>query len=142
MPNIWWVSNVSFKKMLLRIASVLGLTFCGVLFAQEGFPLKGTWHGNFGGESGTPITLIFNWDGKSISGIVNPGLRSSQLENASLNPSNWTVHFETNYKDRSGAVSKVVVDAKLEDITNRRRVLNGTWTQGDQKSPFTAKRDD
>jgi hypothetical protein len=83
-----------------------------------------------------------DWDGKNVTGIMNPGLRSAPLEKTSLDPSTWAFHFEANYKDKAGAISRVVVDAKIQDVTNRRRSLVGTYTLGSQKGDFKASRDD
>jgi hypothetical protein len=116
---------------------------CGVLAAQEGHPLRGTWHGNWGpdAKTRTDVTLVMDWDGKNVTGIMNPGLRSAPLEKVTFDPSTWQVHFEANYKDRSGATSRVIIDAKIQDVTSPRRGLVGTWTQGTQKGDFTARRD-
>jgi hypothetical protein len=129
--------------MKLRVFAVLSVLCVGLL-AQEGHPLKGTWHGTWGPDAAnrTSVTLVMDWDGKNVTGIMNPGLRTSPLEKTSLDPSTWTFHFESNYKDKSGAVSRVVVDAKIQDVTNRRRSLVGTYTLGSQKGDFKATRDD
>jgi hypothetical protein len=82
-----------------------------------------------------------DWDGATVTGIMNPGLRTSKIENTSLEASNWQFHFESNYKDRAGVVSRVVIDAKIQDVTSPRRALVGTWTQGNQKGDFKAVRD-
>jgi len=128
--------------MKLRIFAVIVL-LCTALVAQEGHPLRGTWHGSWGpnAKERTPVTLVMDWDGKDVTGIMNPGLRSSTLEKTSLDPSKWQFHFEANYKDRTGATSRVIIDAKIEDVTNPRRALVGTWTQGTQKGDFKAVRD-
>ena len=128
------------KFGLLAVAALA----CTGLLAQEGHPLKGTWHGSWGvdAKDRTPVTLVMDWDGKAVTGIMNPGLRSSPLEKTSLDPSTWQFHFEANYKDRTGAVSRVVIDAKIQDVTNPRRSLVGTWTQGSQKGDFKVVRDD
>jgi hypothetical protein len=127
------------KLRLLAIAF-----FCTALIAQEGHPMKGTWHGTFGpadSKERTTVTLVMDWDGKNVTGIMNPGLRSSPIEKAALDSDKWTFHFEANLKERSGAVSRISVDAKLVEITSPRRQLVGTWTQGTQKSEFKATRD-
>ena len=51
------------------------LFFCLIVsasVAQEGFPLDGTWHGEWGssGSGRTPVVLVMNWDGTSIKGIL------------------------------------------------------------------------
>jgi len=114
-----------------------------VLTAQEGHPLRGTWHGSWGvnATERTPVTLVMDWDGANITGIMNPGARSSPLEKTSLDPAMWQFHFEANYKDRTGGTARVTVDAKIQDVTSPHRALVGTWTQGDKKGDFKAIRD-
>jgi hypothetical protein len=127
------------KLNLLAVALL-----CTGLLAQEGHPMKGTWHGTWGvnAKDRTTVTLVMDWDGKEVTGIMNPGLRTSKLEKTSLNPTGWVFHFETDVKDRvTGVVSHVVVDAKLEEVTSPRRALIGTWTQGTIKGDFKAVRD-
>jgi hypothetical protein len=51
------------------------------------------------------------------------------------------VHFEADVKDKSGAVAHVVADGKIEDVTNARRSIVGTWTQGSVKGDFKVIRD-
>jgi hypothetical protein len=38
-------------------------------FAQEGHPLTGTWHGDWGPRPThrNDVTLVLDWDGKNIS---------------------------------------------------------------------------
>jgi hypothetical protein len=128
--------------MTFRFVAVLTLVCVG-LVAQEGHPMKGTWHGTWGPDATnrTSVTLVMDWDGKNVTGIMNPGLRSAPLEKTTFDPSNRQFHFEANYKDRAGVVSRVVVDAKLEEVTSPRRALVGTYTLGAQKGDFKAIRD-
>ena len=72
---------------------------------------------------------------------MNPGTRSSSLEKTSFDPSAWQFHFEANYKDRTGGTARATIDAKIQDVTNPRRSLVGTWTQGEKKGDFKAVRD-
>jgi hypothetical protein len=72
---------------------------------------------------------------------MNPGPRSSPLEKTAFDPANWQFHFEANYKDRTGGTARVSIDAKIQDVTNPRRSLVGTWMQGDKKGDFKAVRD-
>jgi hypothetical protein len=69
--------------------------------AQEGHPLGGTWHGSWGptAKDRRDVTLVLNWDGKNISGLINPGPDSMKFPSGLLDPSNWTVHFEADGKD-------------------------------------------
>ena len=129
------------KIVLLAILSAS--LFAQEGFAQEGHPLRGTWHGNWGPNATdrTDVTLVMDWDGDNVTGILNPGLRATPLQKAVLKAETLEFHFEADVKDRSGAVVHAVVDAKIDDITNPRRALIGTWTQGALKGDFKANRD-
>ena len=113
------------------------------LIAQEGHPLRGTWHGSFGpdAKTRTDCTLVMDWDGKDVVGTLNPGLRSAPLQKTNFDAPKWMFHFEADYKDRSGKVEHLTVDAKIEDPTHPRRKLVGTYTMGSQKGDFEAQRD-
>lgn len=127
---------------MLRFLAIFALFFAPI-FAQEGHPLKGTWHGSFGSDAKnrSDVTMVLDWDGKQISGLVNPGPDSVKLKQAMLDPSQWAVHFELDMKDKSGAVNHVVVDGKMDDVTLIRRSIIGTWKQGDVVYDFKMTRD-
>ena len=122
------------------------LALVAPVMAQEGHPLSGTWHGTWGVQGGPnskdriDVTLVMSWDG-TLSGILNPGLRSAKLQKAALDASNWGVHFEADLKDKSGAMVHVVADGTIEDVTNVRRSIVGVWTQGSAKGDFKVIRD-
>ncbi|MEP6963457.1 MAG: hypothetical protein ABI995_15355 [Acidobacteriota bacterium] len=125
-------------------AWALGLMVVGVLWGQEGHPLVGSWHGSYGpsAQQQTDATFILKFDGKSITGMINPGLNVMKLQTATLDPSTWTVHLEADTKDAGGKTVHVVVEGKIQNITNPRRTIVGTWTQGGAKLPLTMRRDD
>ena len=110
--------------------------------AQEGHPLSGTWHGTWGptAQDRTDVTLVMNWDG-TLSGIMNPGLKSTKLQKMALDAPTWGVHIETDMTDKSGAKVHVVADGTIEDVTNVRRWIVGTWSQGAVKGDFKVIRD-
>ena len=83
--------------------STLSVFLLAVLGAQEGHPLVGSWHGDRGNgpKNRTDVTLVMDWDGMRITGVVNPGFESMALQNARLVPKDWSVHFELESKDRS-----------------------------------------
>jgi hypothetical protein len=128
-------------RWLLVLAVWMGVA--ALAPAQEGHPLVGAWHGTWGvnDKDRNDITVVMFWDGKEITGMINPGLDAMKLQKATLNPSGWTVHFEADTKDKSGAMVHITADGKLEDLTNVRRSLAGTWTQGSVKGDFKIKRD-
>ena len=110
--------------------------------AQEGHPLVGSWHGDrgSGAASRIQVTLIMDWDGTVLTGLVNPGYEHAALQNAKLNPKDWTVHFELDFKDSAGTV-RCVVDGKLDKLGSDRRTLTGTWVCGTTKTDFKLTRD-
>ena len=112
------------------------------LRAQEGHPLTGTWAGDWGpAASRTHITVVINWDGKALAGLLNPGPDQAPLMAISLDPASWTVRFEADAKDAAGRPAHVVAEGKLEDIASYHRTITGTWTQGTTKSPLKLTRD-
>ena len=120
---------------LLALAVVLAVA---PLAAQEGHPLVGTWRGTWGPstEERHDVTFVMEYDGKAVTGVINPGFESMKLAKVTLDPASWTVRFETETKDTSGKAIPVVIDSKFEDLTNRHRALVGTWTQGATKGDF------
>jgi hypothetical protein len=77
------------RVMKLALACLIVSAFvAGAALAQEGFPLKGTWLGDWGPNKTTrnQIFITMDWDGKAISGMINPGTDNIPLKNASLTP--------------------------------------------------------
>ena len=125
-----WLRFIGAVTVVLAIAAPLA--------AQEGHPLVGTWRGSWGpsAKQQTDLTFVIDYDGKTVTGVINPGFDSMKLQKVTLDVSAWTVRFETETKDASGKVIPVVIDAKFEDVTNRHRSLVGTWTQASAKGTF------
>jgi hypothetical protein len=105
--------------------------------AQEGHPLVGTWRGEWGPDAKQrhDLTFVMEFDGKQVTGVINPGFESMRLTTVALDPATWTVRFETEAREGNKAVP-VVIQARFEDVTNRHRSLVGTWTQGATKGDF------
>ena len=65
--------------MRLKAAVVICLLAGSVIavagLAQEGHPLTGVWYGDWGPNATTRnhLTIQMHWDGKNVTGIVNPG---------------------------------------------------------------------
>jgi len=127
----------------LRFAFVVAvLAVAANAFAQFGHPLKGSWSGDWGASAGNRqhVVLNLNWDGKEISGVINPGPNAVTLTTATLDPSTWTVHFVGDGKDSKGANVHYVIDGKVENIGAFQRFITGTWTQGSAKGNFKITR--
>jgi hypothetical protein len=122
---------------------VLLVSLCAATtLAQEGHPLVGSWHGNWGtsATNRSDVTLVMDWDGKVVSGIVNPGFDQMQLQNTKLNPKDWTFHFEIDRKENTGNVH-CIADGKIDKLGSDRRTLTGTFTCGTTKGDFKLTRD-
>jgi len=119
-------------------ACAAALLIAAPALAQFGHPLKGTWSGDWGPtkENRTHVVLELNWDGKAITGNINPGPRAVPIKKAELNADAWGVHIEGDGKDASGAAVHYVIDGKLENIGAYQRVLSGTWAEGSKKGDF------
>ena len=127
-----WSATAFFATMLVTPAVV----------AQEGHPLVGTWQGDWGetADDRNFLTVIMNWDGKVITGLVNPGPASSELQAVKLDSSTWTVTIESDIADDAGQVHHIKAEGKLEDIGSQTRTLNGTWEDGQGNGTFTLTR--
>jgi hypothetical protein len=129
---------------------ILGLVFSlaalaggASVAAQEGHPLKGSWIGTWDGNKaqGNDVLVILNWDGKAITGMINPGTDNMEIKNATLNPDGWQVHLEADLKDKSGkVVNTYVIDGKIENLAFHNRSVTGTWRSQSGKGAFKISR--
>ena len=116
----------------MRLPVLRVLTFAACVLAaanapaQYGHPLKGSWSGDWGPTKAqrTRVLLQMQWDGKAVTGAINPGPNAVPLTRASLDPDTWQVHLEAN---------GIVIDGRLENIGSAHRVLSGTWMQAGAK---------
>ena len=124
--------------------SLLTLLSLGVwTFAQEGHPLVGTWSGDWGP---TPthrnqVTIVMNWDGKNVTGVINPGPDAIPMKVVTLDSTKWMVHIEADAKDSSGNPVHFIADGKLDNILSYKRTLAGSWNHGNVKGDFKLTRD-
>jgi hypothetical protein len=127
--------------LLMVLLASLGL-FVPV-FAQEGHPLTGTWSGDWGPTTTdrNHLTIVMNWDGKNVTGTINPGPDAVAIGGVYLDLTSWTVRIEADAKDRSGSPVRVTAEGKLEDLGSAHRKIAGTWQQGTTKGDFRITRD-
>jgi hypothetical protein len=138
---------------VFRLISVIAVLVIAVpALAQFGHPLKGSWSGEWWLKKGAENRILFDfdWDGKTLKGMLNPGTDNLAMQNLTLQPppindvskamDPWLLHFEADMKDASGKVSRVVVDGKLQNIGAYNKFITGTWTVGGQKAEFKVTR--
>ena len=135
-------------QKLLCVALVTAcLSWITPAFAQMGYPLKGSWSGDWWLKKGEEnrVLLDFDWDAKILKGVLNPGTDNLSLQNLSLEPPTggvphamdpWILHFEADAKDAIGKTVHYVVDGKLQNIGAYRKFVTGTWNAGNQKGEF------
>jgi hypothetical protein len=124
-----------FKPVLLSLVAVLPLAAS----AQEGYPLDGTWRGEWGQPGGeqTLAVVVMSWDGMTINGRINPGRNTINFTSAALNPADWSVHIEA--QTREG--EPIVIDCVLSDLGSYHRQLTGTWTSGGVENQLVLTRE-
>jgi hypothetical protein len=132
-------------RRIIGIAAVAcALVLPAIVHGQFGHPLKGQWSGEWGPkDKPNRLLLNFDWDGKAITGVINPGPNAAVVKAVVFdysNPSSWGVKITAEGKDATGKVVPISVDAKLENIGAYMRNLHGTWTQGGQKGEFAVTR--
>jgi hypothetical protein len=113
----------------------------GPAVAQEGHPLKGSWIGTWAGNKthGEDVLMVLNWDGKAITGMINPGTDNIAIKTATLDADKWTVHFEADTKDKQGAIT-YVIDGKIENLAMPNRKISGTWKSQRGSGAFNIQR--
>jgi len=115
------------------------LTVCLVIaasaFAQKAGvdPLSGTWVGDWGPspEDRNQVTVELKWDGKKLTGTINPGPNAVELQKSTFDPKTGAVHFEADAKNRRGATIHYLVDGKVEKTT-----MTGSWSHDNRKGDF------
>ena|SRR5688572_10978155 len=129
-------------KTLWAVCLLASLMLVVQAFAQEGHPLKGTWLGEWGPNASdrNQVTVVLDWDGKAISGVINPGPDAIKIAKASLEPKGWIVRLEADAKDRTGKVLRYVIEGKIENLGLYNRSIVGTWGHDNVKGDFRIQR--
>jgi hypothetical protein len=128
------------RAVIVAMAVALPL----IAHAQFGHPLKGQWSGQWGpANSPNRLLLDLNWDGKAITGVINPGPEAATIKSVTFDytdPSAWGVKMTAEGKDASGKPVAIGVDGTLENIGAYAKLFHGTWTQAGKKGEFTVTR--
>ena len=131
-------------RVIRIVAIVFALALPAVLHAQFGHPLKGQWSGEWGPKN-NPNRLLLNldWDGKEITGVINPGPNAATVKSVTFDytdPTAWVVKITAEGKDASGKPVPITVNGKLENLGAYTKLFHGTWIQGSQKGDFVVTR--
>ena len=101
------------------------------VYAQD--PVSGTWVGDWGPSPGdrNQVTVELKWDGKVLTGTVNPGPNAVTLLKSTFDPKTGAIHMEADTKNRRGNPIHYVIDGKVDKAT-----MTGTWNHDDRKGDF------
>jgi citrate lyase gamma subunit len=129
------------RRSLVGLALALALPLA-TMMAQEGHPLKGSWIGAWEGNTqhDPDVIVVLNWDGKAVTGMINPGTDNIKIDKATLDPAGWKVHIEADAKDKQGAAIRYVIDGTIQKLEMTNRVITGTWQSQRGKGKFEIHR--
>lgn len=125
------------RVRILCVVSLIGcLALAGAAFAQRGRamdPLSGTWTGDWGPSAAdrNPVTVDLKWDGKALSGTVNPGPNAVALQKTSFDGKTGAVHMEADAKGRGGQTIHYVIEGKVD-----KGAMSGSWNHDNRKGDF------
>jgi len=131
--------SASFRRIVaLTIATLL----IPNAMAQEGHPLKGSWIGVWEGNEthGENVVVILDWDGERISGVINPGTDNIEIDEATLDPDDWSVHLEANAQTDAGRSIRYVIDGTIQELELPSRSIIGTWRSQEGRGAFDIRR--
>ena len=121
----------AFRLVCVAVCLVVSIS----AFAQKAGsdPLTGTWVGDWGPSPGdrNQVTVELKWDGKTLTGTVNPGPSAVELKKATFDAQKGAVHFEADTKNRRGNEIHYVIDGKVE-----KDVMTGSWNHDQRKGDF------
>ena len=121
--------------LLLMFFLITGISVFALNAADD--PLSGTWIGDWGPSDWdrNPVTVELKWDGKNLTGTVNPGPNAVELKKATFDSKSGSVHFEADATNRRGNAIHYVIDGKVEGST-----MTGTWIHDNRKGDFKIKK--
>ena len=150
-------------RISFLFASVLTLAVSAV--AQEGHPLTGTWYGEFGRAGGPrhDLTVVMDWNGREITGKINPGIKAIPIKAARLDvtaavnppgpnaairdgataasiPPKFMVRFEVDAPGKNGLTDHFVFEGIIQNPVAGNRRIVGTWTCGRESGNFSIRR--
>jgi hypothetical protein len=122
--------------LLTGLLAALALAAPGL--AQEGHPLKGSWIGEWAGNEvhSDFVMIVLDWNGREITGMINPGTDNIEITHAELDPEDWSVRIEADTEDASGRSVDYVIEGKIEDLELPNRYITGTWRSSNGEGAF------
>lgn len=128
--------------MIARLLTLGALIAACAVVAQEGHPLRGSWIGVWEGNEthGDDVVVILDWDGRAVSGMINPGTDNIAIKSATLDPSNWGVRIEADTQAANGRRLTYVIEGTIEELELPSRQIVGTWRSEAGRGAFEIRR--
>jgi hypothetical protein len=112
------------------------------LGAQEGHPVKGSWLGVWESNEthGEDVLVILDWDGREISGMINPGTDNIEITTATLDPDGWLLSIEARGETGDGEEVTYSIEGSIMDLELPNRYVVGTWRSNEGQGNFEMRR--
>jgi hypothetical protein len=135
-----------------------GTALAVAVAAQEGHPLTGTWYGDYGtGNQKRDLTVVMKWDGRNITGMINPGANASPIKSVAMNitpgkaapegqgsttgtPPVFQVRFEVDAPNAAGGTDHIAFEGTIQNPVAGNRRITGTWMRGGERGSFQIRR--
>ena len=127
------------KLKCLSIVALLLLAGCGAgEKSNTADPLSGKWQGNWGPSPTrqTEVVLELKWDGKQLSGTINPGSRAIEITKGSYDSATSAVTMELDSKSAGGDTDHYAIQGKVDG-----KKMSGTWTRNNGGGDFHITKD-
>ena len=131
------------------ILAAAAIALAAAAAAQEGYPLAGTWYGDFAaGNQKNDLTVIMKWDKGNVTGLINPGPDSRPITSVvmTITPGKAAAEGQRSTEGISPKfhvrfeVDGRVFEGMLQNPVAGNRRLTGTWTRGSEKGTFQIRR--
>lgn len=129
-------------RLVKFVLAAVWLSAALAVSAQEGHPIKGSWIGVWEGNEaqGDDVLVVLDWDGESITGIINPGTDNIEISRATLDPSDWSVRIEAEAETGNGGSLHYVIEGTIQDLELPNRHIVGTWRNENDRGNFEIHR--
>ena len=119
-----------YKGLIKGLSVIIGVVFLSFgALAQEGHPLKGSWIGEWSGNTthGDFVLIVMDWNGQEVTGMINPGTDNMEIESVELDPTDWSVVI---------SADGYTIEAMIENLELPSRALSGSWRSSNGRGDF------
>jgi len=128
--------------MSVLLAAMAAIAALSIAVAQEGHPVKGSWLGVWESNEthGENVLVILDWDGRAISGMINPGTDNIAISDATLDPDGWVVTIQARGTNDDGEEVRYTIEGSIMDLELPNRYIVGTWRSNEGRGDFEIRR--